>query len=212
MVLDAACQRNLELVKNIYDGSTRGTLLSVLDHTVTAMAGRKLREWLLNPLLDVQEIDARLAAVEELKERHQVRASLRTALGRVYDLERLISRVSLGAANARDLVALQHSFAVLPDLATYLAPSTAGLLAPARRMGRPAGHPRVHREAITTIPVHPARGRLIRKGHSAELDGLRAISTEGKGFIAAIEQRERERTGITTLKVSYNRVFGYYMK
>ena len=214
MVLDAACQRNLELVTNIYDGSTRGTLLSVLDHTVTAMAGRKLREWLLNPLLDVQEIDARLAAVDELKERHQVRASLRTALGRVYDLERLISRVSLGAANARDLIALQHSFAVLPDLATYLAPSTAGLLAALRDGWDDLQDIRTFLEsAIHDDPPYTLReGRLIKKGHSAELDGLRAISTEGKGFIAAIEQRERERTGITTLKVSYNRVFGYYIE
>jgi len=110
MVIDAPCQRNLELVRNIYDGSTNGTLLSVLDHTVTSMAGRKLREWLLNPLLDPQEINKRLDAVAEIKDRHQVRSGVRTALGRVYDLERLISRVSLGVANARDLTALKLSF------------------------------------------------------------------------------------------------------
>lgn len=214
MVLDGPCQRNLELVKNIYDGSGRGTLLSVLDHTVTSMAGRKLREWLLNPLLDVQEIDARLTAVAELKERHQVRASLRNTLGRVYDLERLISRVSLGMANARDLVALRQSFVVLPDLRNFLAPSAAGLLKTVHDGWDDLQD--VHQlieNAIHDDPPYTLReGKLIKKGHSTKLDELRSISTEGKGFIAAIEQRERERTGINSLRVSYNRVFGYYIE
>ncbi len=116
MVLDASCQRNLELVRNIYDGSSKGTLLSVLDSTVTSMGGRKLREWLLNPLMDAVEIEHRLDAVAEFKNDHQLRSDLRTALGTVYDLERLISRVSLGAANARDLLALKQSFSALPQI------------------------------------------------------------------------------------------------
>jgi DNA mismatch repair protein MutS len=214
MVLDSACQRNLELVKNIYDGSTRGTLLSVLDHTVTSMAGRRLREWALNPLLDVHEIDARLTAVSELKERHQVRSSLRTDLGRVYDLERLISRVSLGVANARDLVALRQSFIVLPDLRSFIAPSIAGLLKTVHEGWDDLQD--VHRLIESSIHDDPPytlrEGKLIKKGHSAELDELRSVSTEGKGFIAAIEQRERDRTGIGSLRVSYNRVFGYYIE
>jgi DNA mismatch repair protein MutS len=214
MVLDSSCQRNLELVKNIYDGSTRGTLLSVLDHTVTSMAGRRLREWVLNPLLDVQEIDARLTAVTELKERHQVRSSLRTDLGRVYDLERLISRVSLGVANARDLVALRQSFAVLPDLRNFIAPSAAGLLKTIHEGWDDLQDVRqLIESSIHDDPPYTLReGKLIKKGHSAELDELRSISTEGKGFIAGIEQRERERTGISSLRVSYNRVFGYYIE
>ncbi|MBS1125648.1 MAG: mismatch repair protein MutS, partial [Nitrospirae bacterium] len=214
MVLDSACQRNLELVKNIYDGSQRGTLLSVLDHTVTSMAGRRLREWMLNPLLDVQEIDARLAAVAELKERHQVRSSLRNDLGRVYDLERLISRVSLGVANARDLVALRQSFTVLPDLRNFIAPSTAGLLKTVHEGWDDLQdvHQLIERSIHDDPPYTLREGKLIKKGHSAELDELRSISTEGKGFIAGIEQRERERTGISSLRVSYNRVFGYYIE
>jgi DNA mismatch repair protein MutS len=214
MVLDSACQRNLELVRNIYDGSSRGTLLSVLDHTVTSMAGRKLREWVLNPLLDVQEIDARLTAVAELKERHQVRSSLRNDLGRVYDLERLISRVSLGVANARDLVALRQSFTVLPELRNFIAPSTAGLLKTVHEGWDDLQdvHQLIER-SIHDDPSYTLReGKLIKKGYSAELDELRSISTEGKGFIAGIEQRERERTGISSLRVSYNRVFGYYIE
>jgi len=211
MVLDSACQRNLELVRNIYDGSSRGTLLAVLDHTVTAMAARKLREWLLNPLMDVQEINARLDGVAELKDRHQVRSGVRTALGRVYDLERLISRVSLGVANARDLVALKQSFRALPDVRNLVSRSTAGIIREVLDGWDDLQdiHDLIERAVHDDPPYTLREGRLIKKGHNAELDELRAISTEGKGFIAAIEQRERERTGINSLKVSYNKVFGY---
>ena len=211
MVLDSACLRNLELVRNIYDGSAKGTLLSVLDHTVTAMAGRKLREWLLNPLMDVPEINARLDAVAELKDRHQIRSSVRTALGRVYDLERLISRVSLGVANARDLVALKQSFKALPDVRNLVSLSAAGLIRDILEGWDDLQdiHDLIERAVHDDPPYTLREGRLIKKGHSGELDEIRAISTEGKGFIAAIEQRERERTGISSLKVSYNKVFGY---
>jgi DNA mismatch repair protein MutS len=211
MVLDASCQRNLELVRNIYDGSTRGTLLSVLDQTVTSMAGRKLREWLLNPLMDVREIDARLTAVAELKDRHQIRSSIRTSLGRVYDLERLISRVSLGVANARDLLALKQSFAALPGVRDLISLSIAGMIkAIIEGWDDLSDVGELIDQAIHDDPPYTLReGRLIKKGYNAELDGLRSVSTEGKGFIASIEQRERERTGISSLKVSYNKVFGY---
>jgi DNA mismatch repair protein MutS len=214
MVLDPACQRNLELVRNIYDGSSRGTLLAVLDHTVTAMAARKLREWLLNPLMDVREIDARLDGVAELKDRHQVRAGLRTALGRIYDLERLISRVSLGAANARDLVALKQSFRALPNVRNLVSLSTAGII---REVidgwdDLQDVHDLIEKAVQDDPPYTLREGKLIKKGYHAELDELRAVSSSGKGYIAAIEQRERERTGIGSLKVSYNKVFGYYIE
>ncbi len=214
MIIDAVCQRNLELVRNIYDGSAKGTLLSVLDHTVTAMAGRKLREWLLNPLLDPREIDGRLDAVAELKERHQVRSGVRTALGRVYDLERLISRVSLGAANARDLVALKISFKALPDIRNLISLSAAGLLKDLLEGWDDLDELFLQIDrAINEEPPYTLReGKLIKKGYNPELDELLTISTEGKGFIASIEQRERERTGIASLKVSYNKVFGYFIE
>jgi DNA mismatch repair protein MutS len=199
------------MVRNIYDGSARGTLLSVLDHTVTAMGGRKLREWILNPLMDVQEINARLDAVAELKDRHQIRGSVRTALGRVYDLARLISRVSLGAANARDLVALKQSFRALPDVRNLVSRSIAGMIRNILEGWDDLQeiHDLIDRAVQDDPPYTLREGKLIKKGYAAELDELRAISTEGKGFIAAIEQRERERTGIGSLKVSYNKVFGY---
>lgn len=214
MAIDAACQRNLELVRNIYDGSARGTLLSMLDQTVTAMAGRKLRQWLLSPLLDVQEINGRLDAVAELKERHQVRAGIRNAFARVYDLERLISRVSLGVANARDLTALKLSFKALPDIRNLISLSASGLIKDLLSNWDDLDDLLVLIDgAIHDDPPYTLReGKLIKQGYNRELDELRTISTEGKGFIASLEQRERERTGIASLKVSYNKVFGYYIE
>jgi DNA mismatch repair protein MutS len=214
MVLDASCQRNLELVKNIYDGSTKGTLLSVIDSTVTAMGGRRLREWLLNPLMSAVEIEQRLDAVAEFKDDYQLRSDIMTALGAVYDLERLISRVSLGAANARDLLALKQSFTSLPRLHELLIRCRARLIAGLVQDWD--GLPEVFQlieSAINDDPPYTLReGKLIKKGYSAELDDLRSISSEGKGRIAGIELHERERTGINSLKVSYNRVFGYYIE
>jgi len=214
LVLDASCQRNLELVKNMYDGSSKGTLLAVLDHTVTSMGGRKLREWLLNPLMSPAEIEHRLDAVEEFKNGHQLRSDLRTALGAVYDLERLISRVSLGAANARDLVALKQSFTELPRIHAVLSQCNARLIYDMTVDWDDLKE--IHQlidGAISDDPPWTLReGKLIKKGHNSELDELRSISSEGKGWIAGIELRERERTGINSLKVSYNRVFGYYIE
>ncbi|HEX9020262.1 MAG TPA: DNA mismatch repair protein MutS [Nitrospirota bacterium] len=214
MVLDASCQRNLELVRNSYDGSARGTLLSVLDFTVTSPGGRKLREWLLNPLMDAAEIEQRLDAVSELKKGHELRSRLRAALGGVYDLERLISRVSLGAANARDLLALKQSFTALPVIKGLLSECSSRMIYDMTMSWDELKDVfQLIDKAIYDDPPFTLReGRLIKKGHSAELDELRSISSEGKGWIAGIEQRERGRTGIGSLKVSYNRVFGYYIE
>jgi len=214
MVLDVSCQRNLELVKNIYDGSSKGTLLSVLDFTVTSMGGRKLRERLLNPLMDAGEIEHRLAAVEEFKSDHQLRTDLRNALAAVYDLERLISRVALGAANARDLLALKQSCTALPLIHGLLSRCNSRLIYDmATGWDELQGVHQLIEGAVHDDPPHTLReGRLIKKGHNAELDGLRSISSDGKGWIAGIELRERERTGINSLKVNYNRVFGYYIE
>jgi DNA mismatch repair protein MutS len=214
LVLDGSCQRNLELTRNLFDGSARGTLLSVLDYTVTSPGGRKLREWLLNPLMDAGEIEQRLDAVAEFKESHQLRSSLRTALGDVYDLERLISRVSLGAANARDLLALKQSFAALPGLRALLAVAGSKLIYSLITGWDDLDDVKqLIDKAIADDPPYSLReGRLIKKGYDAALDELRSISSTGKGWIAGIEQRERGRTGIGSLKVSYNKVFGYYIE
>lgn len=214
LMMDESCRRSLELIKNLYDGSSRGTLLSVIDYTVTAMGGRRLREWLLNPLMDIMEINSRLDAVGELTQDHKRRAELREVLSRIYDLERLISRISLGAANARDLIALKESIAALPKIAKLLSGVSSRLLSEIISewddLGDIYG---LIDAAIHDDPPHTLReGRLIKKGYNAEIDELRSISTEGKALIARIEQRERERTGISSLKVSYNKVFGYYIE
>ncbi len=214
MMMDASCQRNLELARNIYDGSSQGTLLSILDFTATSMGGRKLREWLLNPLMNPAEIERRLDVVAEFKDSHQLRADLRASLGAVYDLERLISRASLGASNARDLIALKQSFTALPRIKEQLAGCSARLT-----FDLVEGWDDLQDvfelidKAVYDDPPYTLReGKLIKKGFNAGLDDLRSISSEGKGWIAGIEQRERERTGIGSLKVSYNRVFGYYIE
>ncbi len=214
LLLDAVCQRNLELVRNLYDGSTKGTLLSVLDFTSTAMGGRKLREWLLNPLLDLSAITSRHDAVAELKDDHQLRAGLTSSLEKVYDLERLISRVSLGVANARDLLALGQSFSLLPEILALVRPCGSTVI----RSMADSWDGLDDMASLITAAIHDdppytlREGRLIRQGFNAGLDELRSMSSEGKGFIAGIERRERERTGISSLKVSYNKVFGYYIE
>ncbi|HXY62017.1 MAG TPA: DNA mismatch repair protein MutS [Nitrospirota bacterium] len=214
MVLDASCQRNLELTKNVYDGSSRGTLLAVLDFTVTSMGGRKLRDWLLNPLMDPGEIERRLDAVAEFKDGHLLRSDLRASLGSVYDLERLISRVSLSVSNARDLIALKHSFKAMPGIRELLAGCQARLVYDLAEGWDDLGDVyQMIENAIYDDPPYTLReGKLIKTGFNAELDELRSICSEGKGWIARIEMRERERTGIGSLKVSYNKVFGYYIE
>ena len=214
MVLDATCQRNLELVRNNYDNSGTGTLLSILDCTVTSMGGRKLREWMLNPLMDVREIELRHDTVGEFKEGYQLRSELRTALGAVHDLERLISRISLGVANARDLLALKHSVTGLPRVKGLIAGCESRLVYDIQEgWDQLEDVFQLIESAIHDDPPHTLReGRLIKKGYDKELDALHVISSDGKGWIAGIERRERERTGISSLKVSYNRVFGYYIE
>lgn len=214
MILDSTCQRTLELVKNSYDGSAKGTLLEVLDDTITPMGGRKLREWLLNPLMDAREIELRHDAVDEFKESYQLRTDLRAAFRSIYDLERLISRVSLGVANARDLLALKQSLAMLPKIRELLSPCASRFVFSVLSKWDDLQDVFQRIEsAVFDDPPHTLReGKLIKKGFNRDLDELRSISSEGKGWIAGIERRERERTGINSLKVSYNRVFGYYLE
>lgn len=213
MVLDEATRRNLELTQTLSGAQRKGSLLGALDRTLTAMGGRLLRQWLLRPLLDCQAIDARLdfiaQAIDQPRQRQQLRELLRT----INDLERLLSRISMGSASARDLVALRNSCQPLPPL-RQLCGELAGTLAA-----------RLHQQidpledlagllarALADEPPAGLRdGGLIRDGYDQPLDELRQISRDGKGFIARLERQERERSGIASLKVRYNRVFGYYI-
>ena len=214
MVLDDFTRRNLELTGSLLDGGRRGSLLGVLDRTVTSMGARKLRHWIGHPLVDLPAIRRRHEAVNELAGKSLLRGDLTAQLDGVYDLERLNARIAMATGNAKDLVALKSSLERLPALLELLSDAEAPLLQELRRQVDPL--PEVVgliASAIVDDPPFVLReGGLIRPGFHAELDELRRISREGKGWIARLEQEEKERTGISSLKVRYNRVFGYYIE
>ncbi|MFH7319528.1 DNA mismatch repair protein MutS [Desulfurivibrio sp. D14AmB] len=213
LLLDEASRRNLELTRTISGAQREGSLLATLDYTRTPMGARQLRKSLLMPLKDVAAIRRRLDAVEELLRDQELGRRLDQALGAVYDLERLNSRAVLGSANARDLTALKLSLAQLPAIKQLLA-GRPGLL------GELGGeidllddlHGLLAAAIRDDAPVGLREGNLIRQGYHAELDELLTILRDGKGLIAGLEARERERTGIPTLKVGFNKVFGYYLE
>ncbi|MEJ5357737.1 MAG: DNA mismatch repair protein MutS [Desulfobacterales bacterium] len=213
LILDEQSRRNLELVQGMRSGGRRGSLLAVIDHTCTPLGARTLRRWLLYPLVRKSEIDRRLDAVAEGREKASLRRQLRALLEGVYDLERLGSRVVMGQANARDLLALGRSLAVLPRIQEGLHPFEAELLHSTESFdGLEELSRRIQAAIREDAPPVLNEGGLIREGYHAELDELIRIATDARGALAAIEAREREATGIASLKVGYNRVFGYYIE
>jgi DNA mismatch repair protein MutS len=214
LVLDATTVRNLELVRNLRDGKTKGTLLDVVDFTMTAPGGRLLRSWLLRPLRDAGAIAARQDAVAEALGATIARRELRETLKGVLDLERLVGRIALAAAHPRDLVALKRSLAPLPHIERELrAFSAASLRDMGARWDNADDVAGLIDKAILDEPAFLlTEGGIVKDGWNAELDDLRAVSRSGKTFIAQLERRERERTGIGSLKVRYNKVFGYYIE
>jgi DNA mismatch repair protein MutS len=213
MSLDAATRRNLELTRSLQDGGRRGTLLEVLDHTLTGMGGRRLRSWLEQPLLSPEAVNGRLQAVGALVNDGPTRDKLRAALKKIGDLERLAGRLSFGMVNARDLLALKDSLATAGLLREILAPAEGLLKALAGRLADLSDIIALIECAVAPEP--PAvldQGRIIREGFNEEVDRLRLVRRDARGFIAALEAEERARTGIKSLKVGYNRVFGYYIE
>ncbi len=211
--LDDVSVRNLELFRNLQSGSRRGTLIGVIDRTVTAMGGRLLNHWLRYPLTDAQRIERRLAAVAEALEKIHTTGELREALKSVADLERLGSKIVMGQCNARDLLALRRSLEGLPRVWTLLAEFDSELFRWRRDLSRLDELARVIAEAIRDdAPLTVNEGGIIRPGFDDELDELMAVSSDGKGWLVALESREKQRTGITTLKVRFNKVFGYYIE
>lgn len=214
LLLDEATRTHLELERTLSGGRKKGTLLALLDRTATAPGGRRLAQWLRYPLTDLAAIGARLDAVEELAASSVAREDLAAALRPVADAERLLSRLVLGQGNARDLRALAGALLALPVLADLLAPRGAALLreAAGRLCGLEDLAALLDRAVAEEPPPLLDQGGLIRRGHSRELDEIVAIAEDGKGVIARLETKERERTGIGSLKVRYNRVFGYYIE
>ena len=214
LIIDDTARRNLELFTTIFDNSRAGSLFGLINETLTPMGTRRLRWWLNYPLVDVEKIRARLLSVAEIKENHLERANLRKILSRIYDLERLAGRVALRVANPRDLVALKVSLEAIPELKAILAEFTAPALADIRQSlsAVPAVADIIGR-AIADDPQQNIReGDFIRAGFDDELDKLKSISRDAKKWIAALELQERQKTGINTLKVGFNSVFGYYIE
>ena len=214
LILDETTQRTLELFASGGGRSKKGTILAVLDETITAMGGRRIREWLAYPLIQVGEIERRLEAVGQLKDAPLTRAELKELLEEVYDLERLNTRVSMGRANPRDLVALKTTLQAIPQVRDELADFDAPLLREIREglddLEEVAGW--IEDAVIETPPLTLTEGGIFKDGYHEELDELRGISRDGKGWIARMEVHERQRTGISSLKVRYNQVFGYYIE
>ena len=214
LVLDPSTLRNLELVEPAFGESRAATLLGVLDECVTSLGARKLKAWMLRPSLERAELEPRLDVVEEFLNSTIEREELRRAMGGVQDLERLLSKVTLETAHARDLLALKQSFQALPLLRTYLNHFRAARLKDLWERLDELGDVRelIEKAIHPDPPVLLSEGGLIRPGYHAELDELRDLSQNSKRLLALIEARERERTGIASLKVRFNSIFGYYIE
>lgn len=211
--IDFHSKRNLELIESIRGSDAKGTLLWLLDETVTAMGSRKLKQWLHQPLADRYAIEARQQMVEALMDRYFVRVELQQLLKEVYDLERLSGRVAFGSASGRDLAQLRNSLEKIPQLIQEL--STSGNPA-LEQFGKSLDPCPEVCELLTAIsdspPLSAKEGGIIRDGFNAQLDEYRDASRNGKDWIAQLEQKERAKTGIRTLKIGYNRIFGYFIE
>ena len=214
MCLDINARRNLELTEKLRDKSKKGTLLWVLDKTSTSMGGRRLRRWINDPLLDIEKINKRINSVKELKDNPILRGDIADLLKKVYDIERLVGKISYGNANARDLISLKNSVKQLPELKKIMSNTESTLLK------------ELHNELdilediyniidvaiVEEPPISVKEGGIIKKGYNEEIDKLKMATTDGKNWLIQLEANEREKTGIKGLKVGFNKVFGYYIE
>lgn len=215
MVLDSITLRNLEIIQGIR-GEGAGSLLSVIDSTKTPMGGRLLRKWILQPLISVNKITERLDSVDELVKKTLLRYDLRSQLQRIRDIERLIGRIVYGNSNARDLIALKVSLMAIPEITKSLKESDinsailGGIIAQLGDYTETVAL--LERAIVDAPPVSVREGGMIKDGYNEKLDELKKMSLHGKDWIAEMQQKERNRTGIKSLKVGYNSVFGYYIE
>ena len=214
MVLDSATRRNLELVETLREKQKRGSLLWVLDKTKTAMGARTLRKYVEQPLIDKASIVKRLDAVAELKDNAICREEIREYLNPVYDLERLVGKITYQSANPRDLIAFQSSLSMLPSVKYILKDMESDLLKEIYEELDPLEElcDLVGRAILEEPPLAMKEGGIIRDGYNEEVDRLRKAKSEGKNWLADLETKEREKTGIKNLRIRYNKVFGYYLE
>ena len=214
MVIDSSSRRNLELVETLWEKQKRGSLLWVLDKTKTAMGARMLRSFVEQPLIDADAINERLDAVTELNMQAMLREEIREYLNPVYDLERLVSRISYRSANPRDLLAFKMSLEMIPHIKNLLANFTSPLLV--RINEQMDGLEDLYRLLEASItedpPLAVKEGGIIREGYNEQVDTYRNSKTQGKSWLAQLEAEEKEKTGIRNLKIKYNKVFGYYLE
>ncbi len=214
MSLDKAAIRNLEITETLYDKRTSGSLLGILNKTGTAMGARMLKHWLREPLNEEERINRRLDAVEEITEHPVMMEDIRESLRHVYDFERLTGRIASGNANGKDMIALKNSIGALPQIRSALEGAESALLTELKDSMADLREIYDHiSSAITEDPPAVIKeGGLIREGYSEKLDAMKDSIKDAKAWIAGLEAREKERTGITHLKVGYNKVFGYYIE
>ena len=214
MVLDSSTRRNLELTETLREKQKRGSRLWVRDQTQTAMGARMLRTYIEQPLLEKETIEARLDAIEELNNNAIMRDEIREYLNPVYDLERLVSRITYQSANPRDLVAFKSSLSMLPAIKYLLKDSVCGELKTVEEEldALEDVHALISKAIVDEPPMIVREGGIIKEGYNEEVDKLRQAKTEGKNWLAQLEEQERERTGIKNLRIKYNKVFGYYLE
>lgn len=213
MVLDAGTVRNLELTKNIRDGSSRGTLLEVLDKTCTVMGARLLKKWLCEPLLKKKGIEKRAGAVEEIYHNVMAREEIKIILQEIYDIERLICRINYGNANPRDILALRNSLSKIPLLKEKIAEFQSELL---QQINAISGFEELSSLLSAAIrddaPISMREGGIIKKEHNPELDQLHELKQNSRKYLQTLEENEQQRTGINSLKIGYTNVFGYFIE
>ena len=214
MILDSSTRRNLELCETLREKQKRGSLLWVLDKTKTAMGARMLRSFIEQPLIEQEEIERRLSAIEELNQNAIVREELREYLNPVYDLERLISRISYKSANPRDMIAFQSSLEMIPHIKYILGGLQSPLL---QEIHGDLDELQdicelIQRSIVDEPPISIREGNFIKEGYHEEVDRLRKAKTDGKSWLADMEIKEREKTGIKNLRIKFNKVFGYYLE
>ncbi|MDB9333899.1 DNA mismatch repair protein MutS [Nodularia spumigena] len=213
LIVDNQTRRNLEITQTVRDGTFHGSLLWALDRSSTAMGGRALRRWLLQPLIDLKGIGARQNTIQELMENTPLRQDLRQLLRQIYDLERLTGRAASGTANAKDLVALADSLSRLPQLSHLVTDARSPFLKALQRVPVELSElaQKLHTHLVESPPIHIKEGGLIRPGMNPQLDERKATVESDQQWIANLEVDERAKTGIPNLKVGFNKTFGYYI-